>query len=157
MNKGIYEIGNIKQTDGQKKKHALQMTSMEKIYLENELKKIDINRIYLSRHIQEKLSTSFNVDDIKNILKTKKLSSLVIEYNETPSFERIEKRILIRDDIAQKIIFVRIDGSSFECYANLCFVISTEGRIITVYWNKTNDNHFSINWDRYDANLKIIK
>lgn len=77
MNKGLYEIGNIKKTDGQKKKHILQMNNTEKIYLENELKKIDIDKIYLSIHIQEKSSISFDLDDIKNILKTKKLSSLI--------------------------------------------------------------------------------
>lgn len=157
MNKGLYEIGNIKKTDGQKKKHILQMNNTEKIYLEEELKKIDIDKIYLSIHIQEKSSISFDLDDIKNILKTKKLSSLIIEYNETPLYGRLEKRILIRDNVSRKVAFVRSDGSSFECYANLCFVISTKGKIVTVYWNKTNDNHYCINWDRYDANLKIIK
>lgn len=77
---------------------------------------------------------------------------MIIEYNSTNNYGKIDKRVLIR---SKKSYFVDIDNTLTEC--NLCFVISIiTGQIITAYYNEVNDNHNTIDWLRYDKSLKII-
>lgn len=155
--KAMYNIGYVKRTEGQKKKHILQMNSRERRFLEEVLGEIDVNELYLSSHVKNKKdTTTISKGLIKEILN-KRVSDLIIEYNETVRNGRLERRILLRDDSCRKIKFFRKDGSSFETMANLCFVITTTGKVVTAYWNKVGDNHKSIDFSRYNKGLQIIK
>lgn len=151
--RGEYKKGYVKITKDQRKKHYSQMTQEELLYLGEKIQLVDINNTTISNHLINKKSVSFN---IKNILKTIKrldITSLIIEYNEKNS----DERVLIRDDKSYNVKFTDRKGRFFKAKANLCFVLSlTNNRIITCFWNKKNDNHSTIDWNRYDSNLEII-
>lgn len=103
--KGVYEVGNIKRTKNQKKKHVFQMSEDEKNYLVKKLKEIRYYKIRISKHLMEKDSNllTFNKQDVINVLKSQKLKSLIIEYNETPLDNgEVDYRVLLRDDNTKK-------------------------------------------------------
>lgn len=156
--KGVYEIGNIRKTNGQIKKHESQMNEEEKIYIEKKIRKIDVKDIKLSHHLRKKKKDiGFKIKDILDTLKSEDLQELIIEYNETPMRGKIDRRVLLRGDRASSVEFKSGDRVFFSP-ANICFVISLDtSQIITVYWNKVSDTHKTINWNRYDKNLDIIK
>ena len=144
----------VKITEGQKKKHFSMFTSEEKIYLSQ---KIDIAKKYtiLSEHHEAK-NNGITLTDINKILTSGKYS--IVEYNETTKNNITDYRILIRstEDFYTKFYDTKLNYS-YNCECNLCFVISIKtGKIITSYFNKSNDIHTTINFLRYD-NLQIIK
>lgn len=152
--RGEYKRGDISITKNQQKKHYTQMTNGEKEYIINKLNQYSISNICLSNHVIENKNREFSMSDIYSILKKDELIDLIIEYNTNGK----DRRILIRDNSIHTVDFLDSKGN-FICKenANLCFVISiNSGRIITVYWNIHGDNHDTIDWRRYDAQLKII-
>lgn len=156
--RGIYNIGNVKKTKRQKKKHVSQMSETEKQYLKNKIKTIKTRDITVSKHIlNKKKDIGFKMENIFEILNEDKIENLIVEYNETQNDELIDKRVLLRGNKSYNVRFKSKEGS-FVSSANICFVISLNTyRIVTVYWNKSKDNHKTINWSRYDKNLDIIK
>lgn len=150
---GVFKHGQVRVTDGQRKKHVSQMSDYELQRLCRKIK--PVKRISASRHLKQKVENnevSFTYkmvwDVINNIHKTH-----IIEYNRT-SFKGVqESRVLLR---TQKSFPVEIGGKG-EVRCNLCFVLSLDsGRLITAYWNEVSDNHKSINTDRYDETLVIV-
>ena len=63
----------------------------------------------------------------------------------------VDKRVVLR---SRDIYNVMVGEDIIEC--NLCFVISIlKGEVITAYYNNINDSHDTINWNRYNKDLKI--
>lgn len=156
--RGIYDIGNIKKTKKQEKKHISQMSEAEKKYLKNKINAINTEDITFSKHIlNKKKEIEFEMENIFEVLNEYDIENLIVEYNETPTNGLIDRRVLLRGDKSYNVRFKSGKGS-FISPANICFVISLNTyRIITVYWNKSNDSHKTINWNRYNEDLDIIK
>ena len=156
--KGIYNIGDIRRTEGQDKKHISQMTEAEKKYLKDKIKSIDRKDITLARHLTNKQKNiGFKMKNIIEVLNEENVDELIVEYNETPTNGVIDKRVLLRGDKSYNVRFESEKGS-FISPANICFVVLLDTyRVVTAYWNKTEDSHRTINWSRYNKDLKIIK
>jgi len=153
--KGEYNRGLIKRTKKQMKKHLMQMTNEELSFLEKKLK--EINQLNYSYHVLNK-EISFDKTDIEKMLKQENLKDLIIEYNETPTKDGLDRRVLLRGTEVKDVLYTKENGETFNALSNLCVVISlVSHRVITCYWNLANDNHNTIKWDRYNSDLKIIK
>lgn len=150
---GKFKHGQVKVTEGQRKKHVSQMSEYELHRLCRRIK--GVKRIRVSRHLKQKVENkevSFTYsmiwDVLNNIHKTH-----VVEYNRTSFYDKEESRVLLR---TQKSYPVKIDEIG-EVRCNLCFVLSiNRGNIVTAYWNEVDDNHTTINLERYDENLKMV-
>jgi hypothetical protein len=147
---GEFKKGIISKTEGQVKKHYSQMSKEELMFLQDRLHSLNINDIEVSDHLQNKF-----IDkgiELKQIPFIDNLIPLIIEYNETPTRGFLDRRVLIRT--TEKYI-VNIKGKNKIC--NLCVVYSiVSGKVVTAYYNEANDNHDSINMNRYNKNLKVI-
>lgn len=148
-----YHKGVIKKTENQRKKHVKQMTRKEQWYLREQIK--NLPNIRFTQHA---LNNGVNVT-MKQIKNTIKEYNYIIEYNETTdTYDKVDRRVLVRSSRVYKVDFHKIDGSVIKGNANLCFVISIDtGDIITTYYNFINDEHKTIDMRRYDKTLKIIK
>lgn len=145
------EMGYVKETREQRKKHVMQMSNKEKKYLVTQIKKVKDNISY-GKHILEK-NIVFNKKTLKETLNSDYLRNYIVEYNETPLKYYTDKRVLIRSEIKDKVY---INGLGYK-YCNLCFVISIiTGKVVTAYYNEASDNHSTLDLDRYDKSLKII-
>lgn len=156
---GVYNVGDIKKTYNQEKKHVSQMEEYEIVYLAEKLKAIKISHIKMSNHLFSKQKElDFNMDDILNSMKRSDIETLIVEYNKTPVRENYcDYRVLIRTDEERMIDFKTREGRSFTALANMCFVISIKtSQIVTLYWNIQDDSHKTMNWNRYNENLRII-
>ena len=151
MRSGTIVVGKVKKTYMQQKKHFSQFSENEYTYLENSLKNIDLSSITVSRHLKSK-DIKFDIEDIYDSLKSTHLNEMIIEYNQTPKGNLLDKRVLIRSIAAYDVF---INGKKEKC--NLCFVISIlTHELVTVYYNLADDKHTSIDMRRYNRNLKII-
>lgn len=148
-----YHKGVIKKTKNQRKKHVKQMTRKEQWYLREQIK--NLPNIYFTNHALTN-GVDVTIEQIKNTIKE---YNYIIEYNETINQNgKVDRRVLMRSSTIYNVDFKRVDGSIVKGNANLCFVISIDtGRIITTYYNYIRDNHETIDYRRYDKNLKIIK
>lgn len=152
MRKGHIKKGFVKETRRQQKKHYTQFAKDELIYLENKIKDINIDNVKASKHLLSKTSTSYKHEDIINVLKDSNLKDRIIEYNVTITNKGIDRRVLLR---SKEIFDVFVNDDIKKC--NLCFVISIlSSEIITVYYNECYDNHDTIDWRRYNADLKVV-
>lgn len=153
--KGEYNRGLVKRTKQQMKKHRIQMTNEELSFLEHHLKQI--NQLNYSYHVLNK-QISFDKADIENMLKHGNLKSFIVEYNETPTKDGMDRRVLLRGIDVRDVLYSKENGETFNALSNLCVVISlVKHKVITCYWNIANDNHNTIKWDRYNRHLNIIK
>lgn len=148
---GKINIGKVKRTNKQVKKHYTQMTMIEKEFLKNKLHNLNKENIYVSKHLANKF-IGYSLDIVKELPFRDDVIDLIIEFNSTPMNEYIDKRVLLRTN---ESYIVDINGVLEEC--NLCIVYSIiNGKIITAYWNLNEDNHKTVNWNRYNENLEII-
>lgn len=141
-------------TNNQIKKHFTQMTKNEIEFLKLKIDRIK-NYITVSEHLTSKCN-KINTLTVNQILNSE---YDIIEYNETPNYNGTDKRVLIRSKMQFDTIFVdTITNLKTIEQCNICVVISiVSGIIITGYLNKCNDAHYTINFNRYDKNLSIIK
>lgn len=130
----------------QKRKHVSQMTIHEKKRCERML--YDSLRVYgkfsISKHALEKRYEKIPLSLLKSLILNKNISRHVIEYNiKYLSYEdRVDERVVVRIPCNNKV--------------DICMSISIiSGRIITVYYNKKNDNHDTIDLSYYDSKLLI--
>lgn len=152
MRKGYINRGFVRRTRNQEKKHYTQFTYDELLYLENKIRSLDMINLKPSAHLLSKPSISYKLDDIMKTLMDKDVKDMIIEFNSTKKGNNIDKRVLLRSKDEYE---VKIDNNIVKC--NLCFVVSLlNNEIVTVYYNESKDNHNTINWYRYNANLKII-
>lgn len=149
MRYGEFKRGTINQTEGQIKKHYSQFSKEEYLFLKNKLQNLNKERIVESYHLSIKF-IGYDIDVVKEL--PYKDDIYIIEYNETPTRDYIDRRILVR---SKESYDVNIKGKIIKC--NLCVVFSiVTNEIITIYWNKENDNHRTLNTTRYNKDLKII-
>ena len=150
MRKGNINRGYVKTTVNQKKKHYTQMSKEELTFLKSQIQ--NIKDIKPSWHLENKASIEYKMEDVFKVVTDSDLENRIIEFNVTPSRGALDKRVLLR---SKEVYLVDIDGKEVDC--NLCFVISLKShQLITVYYNEYNDSHDTIDWKRYDENLKII-
>ena len=150
MRKGNINRGYVKTTVNQQKKHYTQMSKEELAFLKNQIQ--NIKDIKPSWHLENKTSIKYKMEDIFKVVNDLDLENRIIEFNTTPSRGTLDKRVLLR---SKEVYSVDINGKQTNC--NLCFVISLKSHeLITVYYNEYNDSHDTIDWNRYDENLKII-
>lgn len=159
INSGYIDMGYVKTTPFQKKKHITQMNKKEETYLRNCLDNMAY-RLEFSKHLKDKKrrnNISFSKTSISNMLIFGEYD--IIEYNETwiDNHTELSRRVLIRGTNAEDVQIFR-DGSLQYMSCNLCVVIDFErGKIVTAYWNAVDDDHETLNPNRYDKNLRIIK
>lgn len=150
MRKGNINRGYVKTTVNQQKKHYTQMSKEELTFLKSQIQ--NIKDIKPSWHLENKASIEYKMEDVFKVVTDLDLENRIIEFNTTPSRGAIDKRVLLR---SKEVYSVDINGKQTNC--NLCFVISIKTHeLITVYYNEYNDSHNTIDWKRYDENLKII-
>lgn len=148
---GEINIGAIKRTNKQIKKHYTQMTIEEKEFLKNKLYNLDKESIYVSKHLANKF-IGYSLDIVKELPFKDNVMDLIIEFNSTPMNNYIDKRVLLRTN---EIFDVYINGEFEEC--NLCVVYSIiNSKVVTVYWNRFTDNHATVDMRRYNKDLEII-
>lgn len=138
------DIGNIKITKGQVKKHWSMMNRKELDMLVKVVKNIDTNNLKYANHIHREFLNDTLVKTIKNCTP---------ENIKDFSFSTIHKddlRVLIRSSYKD---IVELDGKVQKC--NLCFVISlNDNTIITTWYNSVNRQKDKVNMNRY-TNFKI--
>ena len=150
MRKGVINKGLVKKTYKQEKKHYTQLSEEELSYLEDSI--YSLGRITPSWHLVEKNNLLIKKNDILKILKDPNIKDLIVEYNVTSSSKNVDKRVLLR---SRDVYMVDIDKSATEC--NLCFVISIiKGEVVTAYYNEIDDDHKTIDWNRYNKDLKVF-
>lgn len=142
-------------TENQRKKHISQMTDAEIKFLNEKLDKIGF--IKKSYHLQNRKDTgTVPIQVFKKILSNP-LRRNIVEYNETTKHGLLSKRILVRDSRAVPVEFYQSHDIKTYGEAVLCFVIDYEtGIIITAYYNFLNDEHITLDMDRYDETLSCI-
>ena len=137
-----FQIGTVKKTQGQVKKHCSHFThkEVEQLYKARErVKDLWIKRgIKIGFHLQDKIRNGETKFSYEMAMETM-LNSTIIEYNEIGA----DKRILLRSHISQN--------------GNVqCIVISLlTGKVITSYLNDVYDRHKTLDPRRYNKNLKI--
>lgn len=138
------DIGNIKITKGQVKKHWSMMNRKELDMLVKVVKNIDTNNLKYANHIHREFINDTLVKTIKHCTpdNIKDFSFSTIHKNEI--------RVLIRSNYKD---IVELDGKVQKC--NLCFVISLNNNtIITTWYNSINRKKDKVNMNRY-TNFKI--
>lgn len=156
--KGCYKKGIVSKTEGQIKKHAMQMDDIEKQIITNRICKLVTQPLCLDKHLHYRKYIRFKKQDFIRILLKPNVKDLIVEYNCVNQDDYQDYRVLIRDneEIPVYIKNVKTKKAAWKL-CNLCFVYSLKtNRVITAYWNLASDNHQNINWNRYDANLQVI-
>lgn len=151
-------VGKVKLTKNQKKKHIEQMTEEEVDHLKKQIRLFPTWQLKKSKHLKRKM-VSLNLDEVEAMLLDRKAERFIIEYNETvlPSGDT-DRRLLLRSDKSRMVRFRTRRKKVVERRANLCFVISLNRyELVTAYWNKVDDSHETIQWNRYSDQLAIAK
>ena len=138
-------IGLVKTTPNQLKKHYTQFTKMERFKLRQAVSEIDLNRVWSSKHLKHKDVVTYKFDDIKDVIH----NNNIIEYNITDKGEKgYDKRVVLRG---------RKEIETNKGKMNLCVVVSLKNMaIVTVYYNSSEINtHKKVHMDRYNSNLRV--
>lgn len=138
------DIGNIKITKGQIKKHCTQFTRKEKEMLVQIVRNTNVNDLKYANHIHREFLNDTLVKTIQNctIDNIKDFSISTIH--------RDDLRVLIRSNYQDT---VELDGKVTKC--NLCFVLALNNNtIITTWYNSINRKKDKVNMNRY-TNFKI--
>lgn len=143
-----FQVGTVKTTKGQVKKHITQCTAQEKEQLnkaKNRIQDLWLKRgIKTSYHLQDKIRNGETQFSYLRAMEAM-IHGEIIEYNERGS----DKRILIRSGVG----FV---GKNIDDIVVQCIVVSLlSGKVITSYLNKASDRHNTLDLRRYDKKLKI--
>lgn len=157
QNRGNNFIGVVKKTKDQKKKHIEQMSGKDVESISDWIRSLCVEELEFSNHLNRNKEMSFDKDDIIHILKSSELDEMIIEYNETMSSRgEVDCRVLLRGLDTKDVIVTCNEKKQTQNPSNLCFVLSlTNNRIVTAYWNKSNDSHKTIDWKRYDKSLIV--
>lgn len=153
--RGTTNRGVQSETQNQIKKHIKDVSCTELREILDIVELNNLHYIQLSNHVRDKVEVSFSLRHIQELLESSNLENLIIEVN--VNFPNVNEsvpddiRILVRDSEAvYTTITNKRTGQVSQIPCNMCFVYSlTSNRLITVYWNPANDNHDSIDWNRY--------
>lgn len=145
MQKAENKIGKVKKSKyPQQKRHRSQMNEWALNTLVDKFNKLDKSKTTIHGHLLGKKTITFSKEDIDKILNKNNIKDLIIEYNRTltDKNKNWDERIVIRDN---KI------SQTDKGKQNLCIVLSlSKNEVITAYYNPLDDNHATINMDRYD-------
>lgn len=153
--RGTTNRGVQSETKNQIKKHIKDISCTELREILDIVELNNLHYIQLSNHVRDKVEVSFSLRHIQELLESNNLENLIIEVNVNFSNDNDSDsediRILVRDSEAvYTTITNKRTGQVSQIPCNMCFVYSlTSNRLITVYWNPANDNHDSIDWNRY--------
>lgn len=158
--RGTTNRGVQSETKNQIKKHIKDVSCTELREILDIVELNNLHYIQLSNHVRDKVEVSFSLRHIQELLESNNLENLIIEVNvnfPNVNFSNVtdsvpdDIRILVRDSEAvYTTITNKRTGQVSQIPCNMCFVYSlTSNRLITVYWNPANDNHDSIDWNRY--------
>ena len=138
------DVGNIKLTKGQVKKHCSMMNKKELDMLVKVVKSIDTNNLKYANHIHRE----FINDTLKKTIKNCTIDN--IKDFSISTIHRDDLRVLIRSNYKD---IIELDGKVQQC--NLCFVIALNtNTIITTWYNSVNRQKKNVNMNRY-TNFKI--
>lgn len=144
------DIGNIKITKGQIKKHCSQFTKREGETLVEVVRNINVNNLKYASHIHRE----FLNDTLKKTIKNCTIDN--IKDFSISTIHRDDLRVLIRSNYKD---IVELDGKVQRC--NLCFVIALNtNTIITTWYNSVNRQKKNVNMNRYTnftIDLKTLK
>lgn len=153
--RGTTNRGVQSETKNQIKKHIKDVSCTELREILDIVELNNLHYIQLSNHVRDKVEVSFSLRHIQKLLESSNLENLIIEVNVNFSNDNDSDpediRILVRDsDAVYTTMTNKCTGQVSQIPCNMCFVYSlTSNRLITVYWNPANDNHNSIDWNRY--------
>lgn len=163
--RGTTNRGVQSETKNQIKKHIKDVSCTELREILDIVELNNLHYIQLSNHLRDKVEVSFSLRHIQELLESSNLENLIIEVNvnfSNVNFPNVnfpndtdsvpdDIRILVRDSEAvYTTITNKRTGQVSQILCNMCFVYSlTSNRLVTVYWNPANDNHDSIDWNRY--------
>lgn len=140
-----YQIHKVKkETKNQIKKHVSQFSDTEFHVLNAFVNGICDSKIQITNHAHNHISF-INQSIVQQTLD----DCDIIEFNITHE----NPRLLVR---SRKQLNVIIDENLD--IAHVCMVIDIKNlSVVTSYVNTCSDNHQTLNWDRYDATLDILK
>lgn len=143
-----YQTSNgreVKIDESQTKKHHTQFNKQEHQLLSHLVSNLRYQRLHITNHARYHVP-DLTYADIKEVLS----DCTIIEFNHKPN----DCRVLVRCNHPTHY-YVEDDN---EIDYTLCVVISlVSGNVISCYCNRSEDNHNTTDWDRYDSGLDIIK
>lgn len=153
--RGTTNRGVQSETKNQIKKHVKDVSCTELREILDIVELNNLHYIQLSNHVRDKVEVSFSLRHIQELLESNNLENLIIEVNVNFPNDNDsvpdDIRIFVRDSEAVYTTMTnKRTGQVSQIPCNMCFVYSlTSNRLVTVYWNPANDNHDSIDWNRY--------
>lgn len=149
----VVELGVVKETVGQRKKHVSMMSKAELNYLSNRVRILS-NKWELTSHFLK--NNRVVKDEFIHALLKDASKDLIVEYNEKTTKYGVNKRVLLRSSFAVPVL-LEIKGIQDFVFANLCVVVDIKtGDVVTAYWNRVSDNHQTIQLSRYDETLRVF-
>lgn len=148
--KGEIKKGTVRKTSNQFKKFVTQFKGddFEKclIAINNTLH----NRIYASSHLRRKSAVTYSMKEICDVLKSGKYD--IIEYNYVQYSNYRDNRVVVKSWDSYN---VNVEGKDTEC--NMIFVLSvTNNQIVTLWYNRVDDNHKTLNMSRYNKDIEVV-
>jgi len=140
-------------TPTQVKKHYCQMNELEKEFVKQSVAKIDVDKMIISPHLEEKMvneGITFGMDIIKDTIKRFNVETDLIEVNRNKDNST---RVCFK---SKKIVDVNVNGRIEKC--RLCWSYNyVNHHIVTVWWNTVEYAKRIPNLNRnYDRRLDII-
>ena len=134
----------VKTTKNQTKKHVSQFTSQEHFILSTLISTIDAKQVNITNHAKN------HIPFLSRSIIAQTIAAFdVIEFNITNE----SPRVLIRSKKQLNIIAEQ----GYE-RANVCIVISiSDMSVVTAYLNCIGDSHDTLDMNRYDSTIDIVK
>ena len=148
--RGEIKKGTIRTTTGQQKKYITQFKGDDYQRCIIAINNMLHQRIYASYHLRKKSTVSYNMKDICSVLKSGEFD--IIEYNYVQYPDHRDNRIVVK---SWNSYLVEIDGKEQDC--NMVFVLSVSNhQIVTLWYNSIDDDHDTLNMNRYDKNIEVV-
>ena len=127
-----------------KRKHGTQIATDEEIMIWDRLYSISnwsLATHALTRLEEKNINAKYN--DIVSVIKNSFIIEYKIDYNK--QVNRCNERVVLRSN--------EVINNHYNLYVvfNL-----TRKRIVTVWLNRIDDFHDTLNWDLYDGNMKVF-
>lgn len=128
------------------RKHITQMSKNEKEYLNSKIKKgkIGLSEVVIFDHAIYRFERRTNMKIDRFLLLKSLAKSNPVEYKIIEENNLIEERVVLRSDIT-------LGNKQIVLVYSL-----TKKSIVTFWLNDIEDNHTTLNYSAYNANLKIL-
>lgn len=148
-----FKFGQDRTSKNQLKKHYSQLSKDDVDKIINKFK--GDKNIRYSNHVRKKVrDENLKIDDVLIRETLRNLESKnIIEYNSNVYADgSVNNRVLIRSSKAVEV-YSSYSNSMESC--NICFSIDENHNIVTVYWNRANDSHRSVDYSKYSKDLDV--